>query len=261
MLRDYTDSFKVNDLSFEAECLFIRLIMKADDFGRYHANPRIVRSTCFPLKIDKLPDESVERMILELEVAGLIYQYVAENGNKYMQINQFDQRLRQKHSKFPEPITKSADNCPQPAVNCPQHADNGRPEEKRREEEEKMKRREDEGNGIEEEPEGTQPLPTPIIDINTYHPNQTVNSRNCKQEQERMLNDQIAVEGYCMKHGCNPEDIRWLLSDFVATNAIEQKEWKSYSDFQKHFSNWLNLSALKKLKDKIQPVKNRKVYR
>ena len=49
MLRDWTDSLKFDGLSAEAERLFARLLMKADDYGRYHADPRLVRAGCFPL--------------------------------------------------------------------------------------------------------------------------------------------------------------------------------------------------------------------
>jgi hypothetical protein len=52
ILRDYTDSAAFDGLSAEGERLFIRLLMKADDFGRFHANPKLVKALCFPLAED-----------------------------------------------------------------------------------------------------------------------------------------------------------------------------------------------------------------
>ena len=49
ILRDWTDSLRFDGLSAEAERLFTRLIMKADDYGRFHADPRLLRAGCFPL--------------------------------------------------------------------------------------------------------------------------------------------------------------------------------------------------------------------
>jgi len=59
ILRDWTDSDRVNSLSAEAERLFIRLIMKADDYGRYlgGAGPRINTDLGFAIeKVDAIQE-------------------------------------------------------------------------------------------------------------------------------------------------------------------------------------------------------------
>lgn len=99
MLRDWTDSDKVHILSAEAERFFVRLIMKVDDFGRYHANVKLLRAYLFPLYV-KLNDQKIEGWIKECRDADLITVYESD-GKPYLEINSFDQRLRIRRSKFP----------------------------------------------------------------------------------------------------------------------------------------------------------------
>ncbi|OPC44648.1 hypothetical protein [Elizabethkingia anophelis] len=99
VIRDWTDSERVDQVSFQAEALFIRLMMKADDYGSYHGNPRLINSFCFPLK--NLRDTDISRWLHELVSAGLIAAYDADN-KQYIHIVNFDQRLRQVKAKFPQ---------------------------------------------------------------------------------------------------------------------------------------------------------------
>ena len=46
-----TTSESLSEVSAEAERLFWRLVVKADDFGLYYGNPRILASMCFPLPV------------------------------------------------------------------------------------------------------------------------------------------------------------------------------------------------------------------
>lgn len=101
ILRDWTDSEPVDKLSVEAERFFVRLIMKADDFGRFHAEPIRLKSACFPLK-DSIRSTDITRWIGECLSAGLVRCYEA-NGGRYMCIERFNQRLRQMREKFPKP--------------------------------------------------------------------------------------------------------------------------------------------------------------
>jgi len=114
ILRDWTDSDKIDLLSADAERFFTRLIMKADDYGYFHAHPSLIIAALFPLKIDKIDLEDVEQWISECERCGLIITYTV-NDRKYLHINNFNQRLRIMTPKFPQP----ADKCQQSAVNCP----------------------------------------------------------------------------------------------------------------------------------------------
>lgn len=100
MLRDCTDSDKVNLLSPHAEVLFYRLMMKADDFGCFYGNVRLIKANCFPLKVDSVRDTDISRWMDELQKAGLIVVYTYEEKN-YLRVLNFGQRLRSKKSKFP----------------------------------------------------------------------------------------------------------------------------------------------------------------
>lgn len=132
MIRDWTDSERVDKLSCSAEVLFTRLLMKADDFGRYHADARLLKAALFPLRDDLKPSDLIPLLkeIIDAELA-ISYQ---NGGREYVEIINFGQRLRVQKSKFPAPEgeranfgTENPDGSPQPADNC-------RLEEKRREE-------------------------------------------------------------------------------------------------------------------------------
>jgi hypothetical protein len=75
--------------------------MKVDDFGRFYADPRRLRSSCYPLK-ESIRDTDVSRCLSECEKAGLLVCYEVALG-RYLCILRFNQRLRVKHEKFPRP--------------------------------------------------------------------------------------------------------------------------------------------------------------
>lgn len=101
ILRDWTDSEIIDKLKFEEEVLFTRLIMKADDFGNYHAKPQLIKSLLFPLK-DGIRVSDIDRWLKSIEAAGLIRSYT-HNGSPFLNIVKFGQRLRQTKRIFPEP--------------------------------------------------------------------------------------------------------------------------------------------------------------
>ena len=95
----------IDRLSPGAEILFYRLMVRADDFGTYHANETIVKNTCFPLKPDStISAVKVTKWMDELEAAGLIARYVSD-GRKYLWIRKWEkhQQIRAKKRKYPEP--------------------------------------------------------------------------------------------------------------------------------------------------------------
>lgn len=102
LLRDWTESDKINEISVHAERFFTRLIMKADDFGRYSANPRLLKPQLFPLLIDQVREADITRWMAECQKAGLIVLYEVAS-KPYVQIENFNQRLRQKTEKYPPP--------------------------------------------------------------------------------------------------------------------------------------------------------------
>lgn len=107
ILRDWTDSETVDMLTVHAERFFTRLIMKVDDYGRYSANLKMLKSTLFPLKTD-VRETDIARWITECEKSGLIVLYSVA-CKEYLQINNFKQTLRQKHEKYPKPPL--VENC------------------------------------------------------------------------------------------------------------------------------------------------------
>lgn len=91
-------------VSAEAEVLFYRLIVKADDFGLYHGNPKIIASLLFPLKVPT--ERKVSAWLSELCDADLIATYTAEeDGKQYLKLLSWDkhQTRRAMKSKFPLP--------------------------------------------------------------------------------------------------------------------------------------------------------------
>jgi hypothetical protein len=96
MLRDWTDSYRFDNLSPEAEVLFTRLLMKADDYGNFHGDSRIIESICFPLGCKF----SVQDALSELGNRGLIMAYEVSD-RLYLNIPNFGQRLRNVVRKFP----------------------------------------------------------------------------------------------------------------------------------------------------------------
>jgi hypothetical protein len=118
ILRDWTDSAKMDTLSFQEEVVFTRLIMKADDFGNFYRNGSLVKSLLFPRK-DGLRTSDVDRWLQALEAADLIRCYPAK-GDTFLHIVNFKQRLDRTSRKFPqEPEGFDDDNQP------PQTAANG----------------------------------------------------------------------------------------------------------------------------------------
>lgn len=105
MLRDCTASDNINKVSPHAEVFFYRLMMKADDYGSFYANVKLIKASCFPLKLDTVRDADIQRWIAECKKAGLIVIYTSD-GKEYLRIINFGQRLRNKKNKFPD---------------CPQH--------------------------------------------------------------------------------------------------------------------------------------------
>ena len=107
ILRDWTDSDRVNAVSANAERLFVRLIMKADDYGCFYADPRMVKAYLFPLLDVRIPD--ITRWLDELETAGLVATYDAE-GRRFIEVTNFGQRMRNSRRRFPAPPASGGDS-------------------------------------------------------------------------------------------------------------------------------------------------------
>lgn len=80
---------------------FTRLIMKADDYGSFYANPKLLKAALFPLK--EVSWQQIGAWVFECIEVGLIFPYEVE-GKEYIRIINFKQRLRQMKNFFPHPI-------------------------------------------------------------------------------------------------------------------------------------------------------------
>ena len=101
-----TTSESLSEVSADAERLFWRLVVKADDFGLYYGNPRILASMCFPL--DPPKEQKIRAWLSELVAASMVGTYTAsEDGKQYLKLMSWDkhQQQRAKKSKFPLPVS------------------------------------------------------------------------------------------------------------------------------------------------------------
>jgi hypothetical protein len=108
----WLESERINQLDANAERFFLRLCLRADDFGRYHANPLLLRSNLFPLRED-VRSTDIPRWLAACEKAGLLRCYEV-TGTRYLEVTKFNQRMRAAVSKFPKP----PDNDGQMTVTC-----------------------------------------------------------------------------------------------------------------------------------------------
>jgi hypothetical protein len=102
LLRDWTDSLKVNALDAFAERFFGRLMMKCDDYGRFHESPLLLKSALFPL-LTNIRESDISRWAGACQQAGLIRRYVAANGRTYLEVLNFGQRRKWMKSEHPPP--------------------------------------------------------------------------------------------------------------------------------------------------------------
>jgi hypothetical protein len=113
IIRDgWVESERINQLDAPSERFFLRLCLRADDYGRYHGNPTLLKSNLFPLRED-VRSTDIPRLIAACETAGLLRCYDVA-GKRYLEIPKFDQRMRAKVSKFPDPPK----NAGQPSDIC-----------------------------------------------------------------------------------------------------------------------------------------------
>ena len=102
MLRDWTLSKRMKSLSVHAERFFVRLIMKVDDYGCFYADQSILKASLFPMLLDTIREADLLRWMAECQKAGLIVIYESDS-KQYLQICDFNQRLRAKRAKYPLP--------------------------------------------------------------------------------------------------------------------------------------------------------------
>jgi hypothetical protein len=100
-------SKKLASVSFEAEALYYRLLVKADDYGRYFATPKIIENACFTA--GKPSQIKADKCLKELAEQGLVIVYKSSD-EPYLYITGWEtrQRIRNSTSKFPAPPVQDA---------------------------------------------------------------------------------------------------------------------------------------------------------
>lgn len=94
----------IDQLSYEEEVFFYRLMVACDDYGRIDARPAILRARCFPLRLDTVTDKNITQWLDSISQAGLIQLYIV-TGKPYLKMITWDkhQQIRAKRSKHPGP--------------------------------------------------------------------------------------------------------------------------------------------------------------
>jgi hypothetical protein len=102
-------SDRIDQLDAAAEVFYRRLMSKVDDHGLYDARPSILRSSLYPLRVDRVREADITRWIAACEKAGVIALY-EHQGKPLLQM--LDTRwAARSEPKYPLPT--SASNCAQ----------------------------------------------------------------------------------------------------------------------------------------------------
>ena len=105
MLREgILTSERIDLLSPSGEVFYRRLMSVVDDYGLFSANPKLVRAACYPLKLDTVNDAHIADWLQECAKASLVLCYEVA-GKQYLEVQDFRQQVRSKHSKFPDPLS------------------------------------------------------------------------------------------------------------------------------------------------------------
>lgn len=99
--EDAIESEPVNDLTWQGEVFWRRLLNRVDDFGRFSAHPELLRASLFPLQLVKVSAQDIDRLLVECEEKGLLYTYTV-GAKRLLVMNKWEQG-RAKESKYPEP--------------------------------------------------------------------------------------------------------------------------------------------------------------
>ena len=111
-------SDRIEQLDAPAEVFYRRLMSKVDDHGLFDARPAMLRSSLYPLRVDRVREADIARWIAACEKAGVIALYVHE-GKPYGQM--LDTRWQARSEpKFPAPPWGQGAPMQAPANSCAQ---------------------------------------------------------------------------------------------------------------------------------------------
>lgn len=109
-------SDRIEQLDWPGEVFYRRLLNKVDDHGLYDARTSFLRSSLYPLRVDRVREADISRWIAMCVKAGLIVLYEAD-GKPYLQV--LDTRWQHRSEpKYPLP---TENNCKQ--LQTPVHLD------------------------------------------------------------------------------------------------------------------------------------------
>lgn len=96
-------SARIGRVTERAEMLFVRLLVTVCPYGRYHAEPELVKQGALPNR-PRTRTADVAAALDELERSGLISRWTVPDGAAYLVIPKFGQRLKFKgRSPYPAP--------------------------------------------------------------------------------------------------------------------------------------------------------------
>jgi hypothetical protein len=96
------ESERVDKLTWAGEVFYRRLINRVDDFGRFTANPELLRASLFPLRVNKVSAADIGKWLSECETADLVSTWKGNDGKHYLVMHRWEGG-RAKSSKYPEP--------------------------------------------------------------------------------------------------------------------------------------------------------------
>jgi hypothetical protein len=119
-------SDNLNELSDKEEIFFYRVLVNCDDYGIMDARTAILRSKCFPLRLENIKDKDIEQWLKALCNKNLVFLYNYE-GRRYLKMTSWDkhQQIRASKSKYPTPDLEGVElisfdiNRNQPHANVP----------------------------------------------------------------------------------------------------------------------------------------------
>lgn len=96
-------SLEISQMDFFEQVCFTSLIVTVDDYGRYYAEPLLLRNILFPMRND-VTTEAIEKAIQHMAELDLIRIYAVKERT-YLQLTTWakHQTIRNQKSKFPGP--------------------------------------------------------------------------------------------------------------------------------------------------------------
>lgn len=107
----------VDALNWQEEVFYRRLLSKVDDYGRFDARPSILRTSLFPLRVDRVREADCTRWLAACQAAGLIVLY--GSADRPVLEATKTKWLTRTPSKYPAPPLQTLENiCPQVQTNA-----------------------------------------------------------------------------------------------------------------------------------------------